>query len=115
VTSIWIKVFVSLAALSAVYTFVREMQHSGRRRRLLTWVRDHYPLEWGEIHQGRRWLHPTAILAGLDRSGAISHPHFAQEYPRVKRWPRDMTVAFAVACAAMATAILGSQYLGWTW
>ena len=72
-------------------------------------------VEWSAIHQGRRWLHPMAILAGLDRSGAIKHPHFAQEYLRVRRWPRDMIVAFAAACAALATAILGSLYLGWAW
>jgi hypothetical protein len=114
-TSVGIKVFISLAALGAVYTFVREIQHTNRRRRLLDWVRAHYPEEWGAVHRGRRWLHPVAILGGLHRRGAIAHPHFAQEFAKVRRWPPDMVVAFLVACAAIGLTIVGTRYLGWSW
>jgi len=114
-TSIEIKVLISLAALGSVYAFIRDIQHINRRRRLLGWVREHYPQEWSAVHRSRRWLHPVAILGGLDRSGAIAHPHFAQEYSKVRRLPKDMVVAFIVACAAIALTILGSRYLGWTW
>jgi hypothetical protein len=114
-TSIGIKVLVTLAALGSVYVFIRDIQHSARRRRLAQWVRDHYPQEWRAIDWATRNLLIAGALARLHRSRAITHPHFVQEYPRVRRWPTDMIVAVGVACASIALAILGGLYLGWVW
>lgn len=114
-TSIEIKVLISLGALGSVYVFVREIQRAQRRRRLIKWVRDHYPREWAGIHWAQRYFYPAAALLILHRSGAITHPHFAREYAIVRRWPRDMIVAFLVACAAIALAGLGGRYFGWSW
>ena len=114
-TSLEIKVFVTLAALGAVYAFVRDIQHAMRRQRLIKWVGSNYPREWSALQWGQRTLFPAAALLHLHRSGAIPHPHFVQEYARVRRLPKDMMVALAVACAAIALTILGVRYLGWTW
>ena len=114
-TSLGIKVLVSLAALGSVYTFARDIQHTMRRQRLIKWVRAHYPREWGAIPWGQRNMSPAAALSRLHRSGAIPHPHFAREYPRVRRWAPDMMVALSAACAAIGLTILGTLYWGWTW
>ncbi|MDH3233718.1 MAG: hypothetical protein OEQ29_09315 [Alphaproteobacteria bacterium] len=114
-TSIEIKVLISLAALGTVYAFVRDIQHTARRRRLAVWVKQHYPVEWRAIDWGRRNLFLTAALAQLHQDGSITHPHFVQEYPKVRRWPRDMMLAFAIACAAIALVVVGQLYFGWTW
>lgn len=114
-TSIEIKVLISLGALGGVYVFIRDIQHSARRRRLAEWVRDHYPQEWRAIDWAQRNLFLAGALARLHRSGAISHPHFIQEYPRVRRWPQDMLAALVVAIAAIALVAVGTRYLGWTW
>ena len=114
-TSIEIKALVTLSVLGSVYVFVRDILHSARRRRLARWVRDHYPQEWQTIDWPTRNLLIAGALARLHRGGAITHPHFLQEYPRVRFWPVDMIVAFGVACASIAIAILGSLYLDWAW
>jgi len=113
--SIEIKVLVSLAAIGSVYVFVRDIQHTNRRRRLALWVRDHYPSEWRSIDWTSRNFLIAGALARLNRSGAVTHPYFVREFRQVRRWPRDMIVAFGVACGAIALAILGGLYLGWTW
>ncbi len=112
-TSVEIKVFVTLAALGAVYTFVRDIQHTMRKQRLIKRVRDRYPREWGALQWGRRTLFPAAAPLRLHRSGAIPHPYFAREYSLVGRWAPDMAIAFAVACASIALAIVGGLYWGW--
>jgi hypothetical protein len=114
-TSIEIKALVTLSVLGAVYVFIRDIQHSARRRRLAKWVRDHYPQEWQTIDWASRNLLIAGALARLHRSRTITHPHFVTEYPRVRLWPPDMIVAFGVACASIALAVLGGRYLGWTW
>ena len=114
-TSIEIKVLISLAALGSVYAFIRDIQHTARRRRLALWVKQHYPLDWQAIDWGRRNLFLAAALTRLYQSGSITHPHFVQEYPKVRRWPRDMMLAFAIACGSIALVAVGRLYLGWTW
>jgi hypothetical protein len=114
-TNVEIKALVTLSVLGSVYVFVRDILHSARRRRLARWVRDHYPQEWQTIDWTTRNLLIAGALARLHRSGAITHPHFVREYRQVRLWPRDMIVAFGVACASIALAILGGLYFGWTW
>lgn len=114
-TSVEIKLLVSLAAVGAVYVFIRNIQHSGRRRRLAVWLRDHYPEEWRKIGWGHRNLFLAGALLRLHQSGAVTHAHFHAEYPKVRRWPRDMLVAFLASCAAMALAIVGGEHFGWRW
>jgi hypothetical protein len=114
-TSIEIKVLITLAALGTVYVFIREIQHSARRRHLAEWVRDHYPQEWQTIDWGQRTLFIAGALARLHKRGTIGHPHFAREYPKVRRWPRDMFVAMGVAFLSIAFVGIGTQHLGWTW
>ena len=114
-TSLGIKVFISLAAMAAVYVFARDFRRAVRRGRLVTWVRTHYPAEWNALSWTQRTLHPGAALALLHRNGAIQHPHFVAEFPKVRGWSGDMVLAFVIACVAIAATILGRVYLGWTW
>jgi len=114
-TSLAIKLLVSLAAVGAVYVFIRNIQHGGRRRRLALWVRDRHPEEWRKLAWGHRNLFVAGALARLHQTGAVRDAHFQAEYPSVRRWPRDMLAVLAASCLAVALAILGGEHFGWRW
>jgi hypothetical protein len=113
--SVEVKILVSVAVAACVYLLGTQIRQDRRTSRLIQWVQANYPEAWDRLHWTLRRINRMGALAHLYRNNAIPDPHFAEAYRAIKPFQKDQIVGFVVGAGAIALAIIGARWWGWSW
>lgn len=112
--SVELQVLVLIAAIAAGAMTTLKFYEDRKIRDIALWLRQRYPEKW----EGLPW-----VVRNADRAGAVEafrcnpevdDPELERRYQLARRGRRLQGIMLAVAIAAIAVAVVGYQFFGWT-
>ena len=116
VTSLEIRILISLASLAIVAAFVSQIQMVHRARKLKEWIETERPDLWQNLNIVARNCnggHPGLKL--LYRQKAVGHPRFYEEYRNIRASERQLLWGVGIGAFCIGLVIIGRQLWGWHW
>ena len=115
-TSLQIKILISIAGVSAVYAFVCQIQLSRKASKLGNWLQKERPTLWAELNSFARNYHGGHPgLKILYRKNVVGLPRFNQQYEQLRSLERKLLWGIGIASLCIGLVIIGSKYWGWHW
>ncbi len=115
-TSLEIKLLVSLACVATIYAFVTETRMVNRARKLRDWLQHERPDLWKDINLvARNWRGGQPGLKLLYQRKVIDLPRFDLEYEHLQSMERKQWWGIGIGITCIGLVLIGSTWWGWQW
>lgn len=112
--SIELQVLVLIAVIAAAAVTTLKFYEDRKIRDIALWLRARYPDTWEALPWVVRNADRAGAVEAFRRNPEIDDPELERRYLQARRGRRMQVIALAVAIAAIALAVFGYNFLGWT-
>jgi len=115
-TSIQVKILISIAAVSIVYAFICEIRLSRKANSLANWLKQERPDLWSELNFiARNWNGGQPGLKLLYRRKVVGLPRFDQQYLEIQALERQLLWGIVMGSVCFVFVFIGLRFWGWHW
>jgi hypothetical protein len=113
-TSLQIKILITLACVSIVYAFACKIRLSRKAARVANRIQEECPDLWAELNAfARNYDGGLPGLKVLYRKGIGRLPLFDQQYAELRALEHKLRWGIGIGSACLGLAIAGSRFWGW--